>query len=265
MAAEAFGTYLIVQLGTGAVMASIYTQSLTSLAQIASVWAVAVTVAIYGTASTSGAHLNPAITMALALYRHFSWRKVIPYSLAQLVGAGLGSAVNYMLYAQHIRAYEAAHGLVRSTAMASARAFGEYFTGVSAVTALLAEAARTFVLAFVIFALTHPSAQQRRRTSSLPSPQLVPVAIGITVGLIICVVAPVTQAGLNPARDLGPRLVAYLCGWRKVAFTGAWVYVLGPILGATAGGFVVDRVLLYDGKSSKSQPESVGSSDIVNG
>jgi glycerol uptake facilitator protein len=257
MAAEAFGMYLIVQLGTGVVMASIFTPSswTNHLAQIAMVWAVAVTVAIYATGSVSGAHLNPAITVALALYRHFSWRKVIPYSIAQLVGAGLGSAVNYIWFANHIRAYEAAHGLVRSTAVASARAFGEYFTGVSAATALLAEAAGTFVLAFVIFALTHVSAQ-KRRTSSLPS-QLVPVAIGATVGMIICVVAPVTQAGLNPARDLGPRLVAYLYGWRQVAFTGAWVYILGPILGATTGGYVVDHVLLYDGKSSLSQPESV--------
>jgi glycerol uptake facilitator-like aquaporin len=103
------------------------------LFQIASVWIIAVTVAICCTASISGAHLNPAVSIAFAAIRpskSFGWKKVIPYSMAQLVGAIMGSWVNVVLYGGLISAFESANGIVRGTAsgVASAKAFGEYFT-----------------------------------------------------------------------------------------------------------------------------------------
>jgi Major intrinsic protein len=130
--AEFIGTFLIVQIGTGSVMSAIFTDSLVGLFQIASVWIIAVTVAICTTASISGAHLNPAISLAFALIRpsnNFNWRKVLPYSMAQLAGAMAGSAVNLLLYSGSISAFESANGIVRgaSSGLASARAFGEYF------------------------------------------------------------------------------------------------------------------------------------------
>lgn len=132
MLAEFIGTFLIVQIGTGSVMSAIYTDSLVGLFQIASVWIIAVTVAICTTASISGAHLNPAVSLAFALIRpskNFGWGKVLPYSLAQLLGAMAGSAVNFVMYASSISAFESANGIVRSTStgLASAKAFGEYF------------------------------------------------------------------------------------------------------------------------------------------
>jgi hypothetical protein len=132
MLAEFIGTFLIVQLGTGSVMSAIFTDSLVGLFQIASVWIIAVTVAICTTASISGAHLNPAVSLAFALIRpskEFNWRKVLPYSFAQLVGAIAASAVNLCLYSSSIAAYESANGIVRATSsgLASAKAFGEYF------------------------------------------------------------------------------------------------------------------------------------------
>jgi glycerol uptake facilitator protein len=71
----------------------------------------------------------------------------------------------------------------------------------------------------------------------------IPPIIGATVGALIAVLAPLTQAGFNPARDFGPRIVAYLAGWKTVAFQGWWVYVLGPLLGAPFGAAVADKVL----------------------
>jgi Major intrinsic protein len=132
MIAEFIGTFLIVQIGTGSVMSAIFTDSLVGLFQIASVWIIAVTVAICTTASISGAHLNPAVSLAFALVRpseEFNWRKVLPYSMAQLAGAVTGSAVNLLLYASSIAAFENANSIVRasSSGLASARAFGEYF------------------------------------------------------------------------------------------------------------------------------------------
>ena len=132
MIAEMIGTFLIVQIGTGSVMSAIYTDSLVGLFQIASVWIIAVTLGICTTASISGAHLNPAISVAIALLRPskaFGWAKLIPYVFAQVVGAVLGSWTNLVIYSGTISAYEAANNIVRASAsgIASAKAFGEYF------------------------------------------------------------------------------------------------------------------------------------------
>jgi hypothetical protein len=132
MVAELIGTFLLVQIGTGSVMSAVFTDSLVGLFQIASVWIIAVTIAISTTAGISGAHLNPAMSVAFASLRpskSFGWNKVIPYSLAQVTGAVLASWVNLLLYASTIRAFEASHGIIRASAtgIASAKVFGEYF------------------------------------------------------------------------------------------------------------------------------------------
>jgi glycerol uptake facilitator protein len=241
--AECFGTFIIVQLGTGVVMSEIFAGAVVGLFQIAAVWIIAVTLAICCTASISGAHLNPAISITFALLRRsksFGWSKVIPYILAQTTGAILGSAVNLMLYASLIAEFEAKHNIVRSSAgaIASARAFGEYYAApVTTATAFFAEAFGTAVLAGVIFALTHPG------NDTVKHNVYIPPFIGLTVGGLICVIAPLTQAGLNPARDFGPRIVAYLAGWKQVAFLNCWVYIVAPIVGAPLGAMLVDKVL----------------------
>jgi Major intrinsic protein len=128
--AEFIGTFLIVQIGCGSVMSDIFGGAFSGLFQVAAVWVVAVTIAISTTSSISGAHLNPSISVALALFRGFQWTKVIPYSIAQTLGAVAASAVNLVLFADKIKAFEHAHAIVRgSTAsVASARAFGEYIS-----------------------------------------------------------------------------------------------------------------------------------------
>ncbi|KAL3945607.1 MAG: hypothetical protein SGBAC_000347 [Bacillariaceae sp.] len=244
MVAEMIGTFIIVQIGTASVMSGIYTDSL-DLFSIASTWIIAVTLAISTTADVSGAHLNPAISIAFALLRpskQFGWRKVLPYSIAQLVGAVLASAVNLAIYGTTIAAYEKANGVVRAAAsgLASAKAFGEYYVDpVGAGVAFLAEAFGTGVLAFVIFSLTN-------RKNSTAKTGYVPLLIGATVGSMIATLAPLTQAGFNPARDFGPRIVAFLAGWKTVAFRGWWVYVFGPIVGAVVGATLADKVLHVD-------------------
>jgi glycerol uptake facilitator-like aquaporin len=105
--------------------------------------------------------------------------------------------------------------------------------------AFLAEAFGTGILSFVIFALTNPKNTEMKSG-------FVPPLIGLTVGALIAVLAPLTQAGLNPARDFGPRIVAFLAGWKAVAFQGWWVYVLAPIVGALIGAALADKVLYAD-------------------
>jgi len=246
MIAELIGTFLLVFIGTASVSSSIFTDSLLGLFQVASVWIIAVTIAICATASISGAHLNPAISIAFAMVRpskSFNWKKVIPYSISQLSGAILGSWLNLVLYGSSIAAFEAKNGIIRSgvSGIASAKAFGEYFVSpVTAVTAFLAESIGTAILAFVIFALTHP------KNDAMKS-GFVPPLIGLTVGGLISIIAPLTQAGFNPARDFGPRIVAWFAGWKTVAFTGSWIYIIAPMVGASVGAALADRVLYADG------------------
>jgi glycerol uptake facilitator-like aquaporin len=108
-------------------------------------------------------------------------------------------------------------------------------------TAIFVEAFGTSVLAFVVFALTHP------KNDAQINKVYIPPLIGLTVAGLVSILAPLTQCGINPARDFGPRIVAYIAGWGDIAFKGWWVYVLGPIIGAPIGAFLADRVLYTNG------------------
>mmetsp|Transcript_41281 Transcript_41281/g.96806 ORF Transcript_41281/g.96806 Transcript_41281/m.96806 type:complete len:151 (+) Transcript_41281:738-1190(+) len=102
-----------------------------------------------------------------------------------------------------------------------------------------AEALGTAVLAFVVFSVTN----SKNKTTS-EHPMMIPPVIGATVGALISVIAPLTQAGFNPARDFGPRIISALGGWGwGVAMKGWWLYVIAPLVGAPIGGFLADRIL----------------------
>jgi MIP family channel proteins len=232
----------VVGLGLMAVMSAIFTDSLVGLFQIASVWIISVTIAIATTGPVSGAHLNPAISLTFAWLRpsSFSWAKLIPYAIAQTAGAAAFTWVNLILYAGKIEAFEASNGIVRGTvdSIASARAFGEYFgDSVSTPVAFFAEAFGTALLAFVVFALTNP------KNDTMKNKVFVPPLIGLHVGALIAGIAPLTQACFNPARDFGPRIVAYCGGWGRISFQGWWLYVLAPLVGAPIGAWIADTVL----------------------
>jgi len=245
MAAEFVGTFLIVFFGTGAVMSAVYTKALVGLFQTAAVWIIGVTMAIATTASISGAHLNPSISLAFVLLRpsrKFGWVKLIPYWLAQLFGSITASWVNYLIYASELAAFEEMNSIVRSardvSTIAAAKCFGEYYLApVTTSQAFLVEAFGTAILAAVIFALTHPGNDTMKHNVYIPP------LIGMTVGGLISVLAPLTQAGFNPARDFGPRIVAYAIGFHGVAFHQAWLYVLAPLVGAPIGAFLMDKIL----------------------
>lgn len=111
---------------------------------------------------------------------------------------------------------------------------------VTTPTAFLAEFLGTGILAFVIFALTN------KKNEATMKDGFAPPIIGATVAALIAVLAPLTQAGFNPARDFGPRIIAFLAGWKTVAFQGWWVYVLAPLLGAPVGAALADKVLYSD-------------------
>jgi glycerol uptake facilitator-like aquaporin len=130
--AEAVGTFIIVQVGTAAVMSAVFADALKGLFQIASVWIIAVTIAIATTGPISGAHLNPAISISLSVLRpspSFGVVKLGLYIVSQTVGASIGSLVNLLMYNKKIIIFEAANNITRGSpeSVKSAMAFGEYF------------------------------------------------------------------------------------------------------------------------------------------
>jgi len=269
--AEVAGTFLLVLFGTGSVAAAVLTGAQTGLWQVAVVWGFGVTLAIYATASISGAHLNPAVTLAFAVFRSddFPRSRVLPYWGAQLAGAVLAGAVVLAAFGPFIDRLNDELGLERGDAgsEASAMVFGEYFPNpavfgtddeahalVGPLAAAAVEALGTGVLVFMIFALTDP------RNSTRPQ-WLAPFFIGFTVAALISLFAPITQAGWNPARDFGPRIVAFLAGWGDVAIPGPrggfWVYIAGPLVGGPIGAAIYDLVIA---PALVSRPEPVHAS-----
>ena len=247
---ELLGTFILVLFGCGSVAVSVLFNGYQGLLQIALVWGIGVTLAIYLTRHLSCAHLNPAVSLAMVVSKRMSARRLPVYIVAQFAGGILAGLTIYLLFGPSISAFEGAHSIIRGTAesVSTARMFGEYYqnAGSSAVVSLPlaigAETFGTFLLLLMIFALTEGCNVGR------PDDAIAPMFIGLTVTSIICLIAPLTQAGLNPARDFGPRLVAWLVGWDKAAFPDQvggffFVYILGPMLGGVIASIFFVHIL----------------------
>jgi len=251
MVGEFVGTFILVLFGCGSVAAAVLTGAQVGIFQIAIVWGIGIATAIYLTGSLSGAHLNPAVTVACAVWTPFPWRQVLPYIAVQCVGALAASATLYAAFHGALAAYETKHDIVRGAAGSEATAmiFGEYFPNpggvplnaaarlmVSPATAFLIEALGTAILVLVILACTN------ERNASRPK-ELTAATIGLTVTILISLFGPLTMAAFNPARDLAPRVFSYFAGWGDVVFTcngHGWltVYVIAPVVGALIGGAI---------------------------
>jgi glycerol uptake facilitator protein len=236
---ETLGTFMLVLFGCGSVAVSVLFNAHSGLMQIALAWGIGVTLSIYLTRHLSCAHLNPAVTIAMVISKRMKAKKLPVYITAQFLGAFLAGLAIYLLFSPSILAFENTHNIIRGSAesVQTAKMFGEYYTApgstsvVSLTLAIGAEAFGTFLLILMIFALTEGCNVGR------PNEALAPLFIGLTVSSIICLIAPLTQAGLNPARDFGPRMVAWIFGWKSAAYpdqSGGFflVYILGPIIGA---------------------------------
>ena len=253
--AEMLGTFILVLFGTGSVAAAVFTGAQVGLWQVAAVWGFGVTLAIYVSGTVSGAHLNPAVSLAFAIFRsdQFPLNRLFAYWGAQLIGAVIAGVAVLIVFNPFIDRFETENGIVRGEAgsQRSAMAFGEYFPNpgmfdsatfsVSQLHAFAVEAFGTAILALVIFALTE------RRNAGIPTNGMAPFFIGFTVAALISLFAPITQAGWNPARDFGPRIVSWLAGWGEIAIPGPeggfWVYILGPVVGAPLGALLFKLVI----------------------
>ena len=240
---EFIGTFILVFFGCGSVAVTVLFASHSGLFQVAAVWGIGVALAVYATRHISCAHLNPAVNVAMVAARRMSFGKLPPYLAGQFIGAFTAAVVLYALFNHSIVAFETLHAVTRGTpaSVSTAMIFGEFYpdpgladrASVSMWNAFFAETMGTFVLVFLIFSLTEGCNVGR------PDDSLAPLFIGGAVTLIISVIAPLTQAGLNPARDLAPRLFAYFAGWHQATMPDRQygfliVYVAGPICGGSA-------------------------------
>lgn len=230
--------------GVGCVAALVLTGAQFGQWEISIVWGFGVTIAIYCTAGVSGAHINPAVTIALAAFHGFDKAKVIPYILSQLLGAFCSAALVYSLYANLFTEYEVAHDLVRSSpeALATAGIFSTYpNAALSFFGAFAVEFVITAVLMFAILALGDEHNGASRGAMN-------PLLIGILIAVIGGSLGPLTGFAMNPARDFGPKLFAYFAGW-DYALTGAKdipyfiVPILAPIAGACFGGWLYPKAI----------------------
>ncbi len=276
--AEFTGVFILASLGL-MVVATAVTTAAYDLFGVSIVFALVIMVIVMVVGAVSGAQINPAITIALALYGKFPWREVPVYIVAQISGGIVGALTLYGLYRGPITAFESANDIVRGEPGSELTAFIfacfaphpgfasalEWGPGVVTTgTALLAEAFATMMLALVVFAVID------ERNTFAPSLPVFALILGLVVGAIVAVEAPLTMAGINPARDLGPRIAISLLGWAGVAFAGAgsiwWVWTVGPILGAIVGGglwmFVLGSFLAprpEDPLSAGAEAEELGS------
>jgi MIP family channel proteins len=241
-AAEFLGTFVLIVFGT-AVVAQVVLSGQThgGYLSINIGWGLAVTMGVYVAGGVSGAHLNPAVTVAAAVHRGFPWSKVLPYCAAQIAGAFTASAVTFLTYRAAFARFDGGIRQVtgpRATAGIFATYPQEFLRTVP--DGLIDQVVGTALLIALIFALT----DQRNLA---PEGRLAPVLFGLLVILIGMTFGFNAGYAINPARDLGPRLFTFLAGWGGEVFRAGnhwwWVPIVGPLVGGVIGGAVYDRVI----------------------
>lgn len=247
--AEFLGTFTLIIFGVGVNAAvTLGAGGTGDFFSINAGWGIAVMLGVYVAGGVTGAHLNPAVTLALACVRDFPWRKVAPYMCAQLLGAMVASALIYVTYQEAINHYD---GGVRKVVGdgATAGIWATYprtfeankFSSVQTLTnvpgALIDQVVGTALLLMVIMALGD-------ERNFAPPARLGPPIVGSIVFMIGMSFGLNAGYAINPARDFGPRLFTYIAGWGSEVFTAYngfwWVPIVGPLIGGVLGALAYD-------------------------
>ncbi|PYQ49189.1 MAG: aquaporin [Acidobacteria bacterium] len=241
-AAEFLGTFVLIVFGSAVVAQVVLSgQSHGGYLSINIAWGLAVTMGVYVAGGVSGAHLNPAVTVAVAVHRGFPWRKVLPYCAAQVAGAFTASAVTFFTYraafdhfdggTRQVTGPHATAGIFSTYPQDFLRTFPD---------GLVDQVVGTALLIAIIFALTD-------QKNLAPEGRIVPVHFGLLVVLIGMTFGFNAGYAINPARDLGPRLFTLMAGWGGEVFRAGnhwwWVPIVGPLVGGVLGGALYDRLI----------------------
>ncbi|MEV4327538.1 MIP/aquaporin family protein [Microbispora rosea] len=230
LAAEFAGTAILILFGVG-VVAQVVAGGIGDHDSIAWAWGLGVTLGVYTAARISGAHLNPAVTVALAVFKGFSWRKVLPYALAQTAGAFVAALLVRWNYAEVLAKVDPGHTIKTQGVFSTLPGNGTL--PVTQWGALRDQIIGTAILLFLIFAISD-------ERNSAPLANLAPVIVGLLV--VAIGMAWGTDAGyaINPARDFGPRLASFFTGYGSAfrdQYGGLyfWVPIIGPLVGGVIG------------------------------
>jgi glycerol uptake facilitator protein len=238
LAAEFVGTLILILFGNGVVaMVTLFGSGIPGevvhggFTNVTIGWGLAVTMGVYIAGRISGAHLNPAVTIAVAIYRGFPWRKVAPYILVQTLGAFVAAAIVYWNYRPAFHAFDP--GLTHTAGVFTTfPAFPQIpFAG------LLDQTIGTALLLLLIFAVTDERNQP-------PGANMNPLMIGLIVVAIGMAFGGMHGYAINPARDFGPRLFTAVAGFKDNGLTDGplvfWVPIVGPIVGGILGSAIWD-------------------------
>lgn len=255
---EAIGVFTIVFFGCGILFNAVLFAGIGDLLSAGIAWGFAVGLAVWAAASMSGAHFNPAVTLALAVTGRFPWNKVAQYMGAQVIGGFLGAAALVAMFWSALVQKADAAGVVigEKGSEAFAMTLIPYspnpgivgmdqaaYDAVPVWAGFLTEALATAILLVFILMLIE------KRSVNAPAPWFFPVGLAVGVTMIVMVTAPLTMTSLNPARDLGPRIMYLLMGFGNIAFPGirdGWslvVTVVAPLVGGTVGALFFDNVM----------------------
>jgi glycerol uptake facilitator protein len=243
-------------------------------------WTLCIALGIYCTASLSGAHFNPAVTLALAATGRHPWNQVPRYIICQIIGWFIGAAAVVALFGDAMGKIAAARGIhygdpgsesigsVLTTYVPNPGVFGTGRAGADFVPipiAFLGEVVGTAILLLVILSLLET------RHANAPAAWFFPLIVGSTVGLLIMLLAGLSQASFNPARDFGPRLMLLVMGFGKTAIPGPrdglalMVTTIGPITGALLGAFFHDKVMRPNIPGVTPEPEITSPGQLARG
>jgi MIP family channel proteins len=241
-AAEFLGTAVLIAFGSAVVAQVVLSgQSHGGYLSINIAWGLAVTMGVYVAGGVSGAHLNPAVTLAVAVHRDFAWSKVLPYVAAQIAGAFTGAAVTFLTYRAAFDHFDGGTRQVTG-ARATAGIFATYPQDFLRTfpDGVIDQVVGTAFLIALIFALTD-------QKNLAPEGRLVPIHFGLLVVLIGMTFGFNAGYAINPARDLGPRLFTFVAGWGSEVFRAGnhwwWVPIVGPLVGGVLGGAVYDQLI----------------------
>jgi aquaporin Z len=217
LTAEAIGTFWLTFGGCGsAVLAAAFPQVGIGLLGVSFAFGLTVLTMAYSIGHISGCHLNPAVTLGLTTGGRFPASQVVPYWIAQVIGAAVGAAVLYVI-ASGAAGFDVAKGF-------ASNGYGEHSPGGYGLgAAFLMEVVMTAAFLFIIMGATHGRAPAG----------FAPIAIGLGLTLIHLVSIPVTNTSVNPARSTGPAL--FVGGW---ALAQLWLFWVAPLLGGAIGGFL---------------------------
>ncbi|MCX4791278.1 MULTISPECIES: MIP/aquaporin family protein [unclassified Streptomyces] len=260
LSAEFLGTMILILFGCGVVAQVVAGGALTEPPgglgnhdSIAWAWGLGVTLGIYVAGRLSGAHLNPAVTLSLAAFKDFPWKKVAPYTVAQFAGAFIGALLVRWNYTEALAKADPGHTIKTQFVFSTLPANGNPALPVHEWGALRDQVIGTAILMLLIFAVTD-------LLNTPPGAHLSPFIVGLIIVAIGMAFGTNAGYAINPARDLGPRLASFLTGyggaWRdQYGNLYFWVPIVGPLVGGPVGAFLYQALIGRFLPAAEAEPE----------